>query len=83
MKLLLLCLTFSATVLCAQMPPLQQRDTLPPGTKMPSVSAEWINEPIRKAPKEKEKQITVLTLVDILSPDIFQTLRMIESLEKK
>lgn len=83
MKLLLLCLTFSATVLCAQMPPLQQRDTLPPGTKMPSVSAEWINEPIRKTPKEKEKQITVLTLVDILSPDIFQTLRMIESLEKK
>ena len=83
MKLLFLCLTFSAVLLNAQVPSLQQRDSLPPGSKMPSVSAEWINEPVRKAPAEKQKQITVLTLVDILSPDIFQTLRMIESLEKK
>ena len=83
MKLLFLCLTFSAALLCAQMPPLQQRDTLPPGTKMPSVSAEWINKPVEKTPADKQKRITVLTLVDILSPDIFQTLRMIESLEKK
>lgn len=84
MRLLLLSFFFSAVILHAQMPPLQQRDSLPPGTKMPPVNADWINRPAQKAPASPDqKQISVLTLVDILSPDIYQTLRMIESLEKK
>ena len=83
MKLLFLSLVLTAAALCAQVPSLPQRDSLPPGSRMPEISAQWINEPVRKTPGEKQKQITVLTLVDILSPNIFQTLRMIESLEKK
>jgi len=54
-----------------------------PGMKMPEVSAEWINKPQKKTPTANQKQILILNFVDVLSPDIYQTLRLIESLEKK
>lgn len=54
-----------------------------PGMKMPEISVEWVKKPKEKTAGPGQKRIVITAFVDMLSPDIFQTLRLMESLEKR
>ena len=80
MRIPLLILLFSAAAAQAQI-------SLAPGAKMPGVTAEWVIElpaaPRPLLPSKERKDYRILTFADAYSPDFIQTLRLMESIERK
>ena len=91
MRILFFLLFLCAVLLAAQgrsMPGLRTPGAssdvdLIPGMRMPGIDAEWGTKPRKRTPLEGEKNILIVAFVDMRSPDIFQTLRLMESLEKR
>lgn len=80
MRIPLLALLVLATAVQAQI-------SLAPGVKMPNVSAEWVLKspaaPRPVFPAKEQKEFLVLTFADAYSHDFLQTLRLMESIERK
>lgn len=66
---------------------VQAQISLAPGAKMPNVNAEWIiqlpsgGKPL--LPGKEWKDFRILTFADAYSPDFLQTLRLMESVERR
>ena len=66
---------------------VQAQISLAPGAKMPNVNAEWLirlpsgGKPLM--PGKEWKDFRILTFADAYSPDFLQTLRLMESVERR